>query len=470
MKQTAIKQISGEQDLLNELYNAAGKNLLEKWYPLSADKENGGYYTNVSYDWEIDHAGPKMIVTQARHIWTASKAACFFNNDSYFTSAEHGLDFLMNKMWDEKFGGFYQMRSYKGGFSDHLGFKEEKRTYGNAFAVYGLAALYAMDQNKRALNFAKIEFNWIENHAYDNEHKGYIQFLTREGMPFGKDSDYKTTADDAAEVGYKDQNSSIHLLEAYTELYNVWKDPLLKKRLAELLVLIRDFITTPKGYMNLFFQNDWKPLSFADSPDEIRKKNYRLDHVSFGHNYETAFLLLEASHALGIKNDTITLSTAKRMLDHAISNGWDNETGGFFDEGYYFKGDDKCTIIKSTKNWWAQAEGLNILLMMSKIFPDSEIYRDYFFKQWNYIKTHLLDSENGGWFEGGLDKEPHFRTGPKGHIWKCAYHTGRALMNCIAMLADDDFELCKSSEGFIKVKQKSDEFINHWKKTAGNLR
>jgi mannobiose 2-epimerase len=32
-------------------------------------------------------------------------------------------------------------------------------------------------------------------------------------------------------------------------------------------------------------------------PQEIREKNYGLDHVSFGHDYETAFLMLEASIA-----------------------------------------------------------------------------------------------------------------------------------------------------------------------------
>ena len=31
-------------------------------------------------------------------------------------------------------------------------------------------------------------------------------------------------------------------------------------------------------------------------------------------------------------------------------------------------------------------------------------------------------------------REPHFRTGFKGHIWKGTYHTGRALMNCIDLL------------------------------------
>lgn len=77
----------------------------------------------------------------------------------------------------------------------------------------------------------------------------------------------------------------------------------------------------------------------------------------------------------------------------------------------------------------------------------------------------MLDDENGGWFEGGLDKEPHFKTGAKGHIWKGSYHTGRALMNYTKILADKDFPLMKN-KNFKHEKEKSDDFINHWKKNA----
>ncbi len=461
--------IDSEENILEEMYEYVGKNLLDKWYPLAVDRQNGGYYTDISYDWKIAPVQHKMIVTQARYVWTASKAAIMFGSKVYADAARHGFDFLRNSMWDQKYGGFYQMRDGRGKVCDYLGFFDEKRTYGNAFAIYGLAALYELTKDQKVLDFAGEAFRWIEGHASDPKQKGYFQFISPEGEPFDKSSSYKTGAYDDVELGYKDQNSSIHLLEAYTELYNVWPDPAIKERLMALLLLIRDVITTKKGYMNLFFHNDWTPVSFKDAPKEVREKNYRLDHVSFGHDYETGFLMLEASHALGLRNDTETLKTARRMVDHAIANGWDSQNGGFFDAGYYFAGDDKCTIIQSTKNWWAQAEALNVLLIMSKIFPERKVYWEYFAKQWAYVKNYLLDREHGDWFEGGLDKEPHFKTGPKGHIWKCNYHTGRAMMNCIKMLARDDFKLVKESRGFKELKDASDKFMADWQKTARNI-
>ena len=458
-----------KNEISNEMLGALKNNIIKNWYPLVLDEEMGGYFTNVDKDWKLEPNQEKMIVSQARHVWVLSKFSSFLGNPDFINMALHGYDFLKNAMWDKTYGGFYQMRSREGGFSDAYGYREEKRTYGNAFGIYALAALTSASKNEEVLEFAKTAFNWMETHAFDPELKGYFQFIAPDGTPFDRKSPYKTMAYDEVELGYKDQNSSIHLLEAYTELYSVWKDEKVKEKLTGLLELIRDVITTPKGHMNLFFETDWTPVSLRTAPKEVREANYRLDHVSFGHDYETAFLMLEASHALGIHDDVKTLSIGKKMVDHAIANGFDESKGGFFDEGYYFEGDEKLTIIKSTKNWWAQAEALNILLMMSLIFPEEKKYLEAFYKQWNYVKTNLIDFEHGDWFEAGVDIEPQFKTGPKSHMWKCTYHTGRALMNCITMLTDNTFPLYNENGLYRGIKNSSDEFIEHWKKTAEKL-
>jgi mannobiose 2-epimerase len=431
--------------------------ILKRWYPLVIDKECGGYFTNISHDWKVMPAQEKMIVSQARHIWTLSKASEFFGGvKEYDDMAHHGVPFLKNFMWDKEYGGFFQIRSREGGMSDVNGWREEKRAYGNAFAVYALAALYKQTHDPEVFEFTQKVFRWIEEHSHDPKSKGYFQFIMRNGKPFDRSSEYKTIASDGNELGFKDQNSSIHMLEALTELYHVWKDPLVRTRLQELLELIRDTQVAHKGYLQLFFHNDWTPVSFRDSSQEERDANFGLDHVSFGHDYETAFLMLEASHALGLNSDVRTLTIAKKMLDHAMKNGWDEKIGGFYDGGYYFKGEDKCTIVKDTKNWWAQAEALNALLLFSRIFPHDIRYPAYFQRQWEYVNNYIIDSERGDWFEGGIDKEPNFRTGPKSHMWKCTYHTGRTLMNCSTILEGD-------------ADQEVNKFIDYWRKTAESL-
>jgi mannobiose 2-epimerase len=124
------------------------------------------------------------------------------------------------------------------------------------------------------------------------------------------------------------------------------------------------------------------------------------------------------------------------MVDHAILNGWDKDAGGFYDAGYYFRGQDSVTIIKDTKNWWAQAEGLNSLLLMSELFPNDPLnYKSLFLKEWEYIDQYLIDHEHGDWYPEGIDKEPEAKHAMKSQIWKGNYHTSRALMNCLKRLS-----------------------------------
>ena len=198
-------------------------------------------------------------------------------------------------------------------------------------------------------------------------------------------------------------------------------------------------MTTKKGYLALFFKPDWTPVSFRDSSEASILKHKYLDHVSFGHDVETAYLMLEASHALGLKNDTETMIVSKRMVDHALKNGWDNTVGGFYNEAYYFKGRDSISIIYDSKNWWAQAECMNTLLVMADLYPDDPMkYFEKFKKLWNYNQVYLIDHVYGDWYEQGLDKEPQKKTGLKGHIWKATYHQFRALSNCVKSLREHD--------------------------------
>ncbi|EKF55046.1 N-acylglucosamine 2-epimerase [Galbibacter marinus] len=415
--------------ILKEMKHQAAWGLTDKWYPVVLDTEDGGYFTTITYDFKVGDNQDKMIVTQSRHLWVTSQAAMHYNESRYLNYAEHGFDFLKTKMWDANHGGFYDLVDKKGIPIETE--KPKKTAYGNAFAIYGLAAYYKASGNKQALELAKKTFYWLEEHSHDKLYKGYYQSLELDGTPIKRDETFASTS----EVGYKDQNSSIHLLEAFTELYPIWPDKLLKQRLEELLILIRDTIVNEDHYMNLFFTENWNPVSFKDTSRESIKTHYYLDHVSFGHDVETAYLMLEASDVLGREDHKITLKVAKQMVDHSLENGWDTVLGGLFDGGYYFSGEEKLEIVNSDKNWWSQAEALNSLLLMQAHFPsDKHNYQQRFEELWTYVDNYLLDHTHGGWYEWGLDQRPENLKGDKGHIWKATYHHYRALLNCIKRL------------------------------------
>ncbi|MDP3180858.1 MAG: AGE family epimerase/isomerase [Bacteroidota bacterium] len=417
---------NSDQKIISELTESLNKGILDSWYPRTIDSISGGFLSDFDYKWEMKGPQNKMIVTQSRHVWTCSTVAEFYpeKKENYLKIARHGFQFLKDKMWDEKLGGFYNLvdregKVLKSGKSDRI----MKEAYGNAFGIYGLSAYYRVSGDTAALSLAKKAFLWLDRHSYDPQFGGYFQFLEADGTPLKKGYNG---------VPPKDQNGSIHLLEAFTELYRVWPDPLVKERLLMMLGLIRDRITQPKGYLQLFLNEDLSPVSYRDSAEEVRKKNWYHDHISFGHDVETAFLMLEASEVAGLENDTLTLRKAKKMVDHSIKNGWDKELGGFYEAGYYFKGQDTVTIIKDTKNWWAQAEGLNSLLLMAELFPDDPSnYKSLFLKEWEYIDQFLIDHEHGDWYPNGIDKEPQEKLAMKSQIWKCNYHTSRSLINCL---------------------------------------
>jgi len=414
--------------LAAEMDKSIRTELLNKWYPRSVDSLYGGFLSTFTYNFQPTGSQDKMIVTQARHVWSNAIAAGLYPTTTYYGAcARQGFIFLQEKMWDKINGGFYTLVDRMGNVKDST----QKVSYGNAFGIYASARWYMASGDTNALALAKKCFWWLEQHAHDPDKKGYYQHLQPGGIPIKRKSDTPSTSD----LGYKDQNSSIHLLEAFTELYSVWPDALLRQRLEEMLKLIRDVITTPKGYLTLFLLPDWTPVSYRDSSDAVILKHRHLDHVSFGHDIETAYLLLEASHALGLKNDTTTMTVAKRMVDHTLRNGWDAAKGGFWDEGYYFKNKKDISIIRDSKNWWAQAEALNTLLVMADHFPgDSMDYFQKFKQQWQYIQSYIIDHEYGDWYAEGLDTRPESKKALKGHIWKATYHQLRSLANCVQSL------------------------------------
>lgn len=99
---------------------------------------------------------------------------------------------------------------------------------------------------------------------------------------------------------------------------------------------------------------------------------------------------------------------------------------------------DVMMAKRKMKSWWVQAEGLNALLIMSQIYPADIRYFNAFLKQWQEIKTYLVDKTNGDWYISGLERTPDAINAPKFSIWKCNYHNGRAMMNCFRILRGTD--------------------------------
>ena len=428
VSQPACGQKRGD---LQAALETAWTELLATWYPQAMDTTYGGYLANFEYDWRPSPEQNKMIVTQARHLWTTTKAAELYPDQPlYDRAARQGFEFLRDHFWDARHGGFYWMvdragKPLVGNPADRL-----MSTYGNAFGIYALAAYAHYRGDDESREMAQRAFRWLDEHAHDHTHGGYFAALSEAGQPV--DAEWVSKQGLPPQALYKDQNTSIHLLEAFSELYQVWPDTLVRRRLQEMLTLVRDRMVSDQGYLRLYFQPDWTPISYRDSSQTVREAHYALDHVSFGHDIETAFLLLEASEVLYGEADEATRRVAKKLVDHTLAYGFDPQRSGIYDQGYYLPGTNTVTIVNDHKAWWSQAEGLNTLRMYARFFPDDPRYAEAFDKLWHYTQTYVIDATYGGWYANGIDTDPSARRAPKGQAWKGNYHNGRSLMRLLA--------------------------------------
>ena len=328
--------------------------------------------------------------------------------EQFIPIVHHGVEYLKNVMWDKQNGGFFWGLDDDGRITAEFG--DAKELYGIGFCIYGAAAAYQATGDPQALELAKNGFLWIDKYAHDPSHGGYFEWLTRDGTPvIPKVVDGTVATNPIGPINYKSMNTHIHLLEAFTQLYQVWPDSTLRARIEELLAIVRDKICVEPGVMNLYFTNAWQPIP---------------DHDSYGHDVETAYLMLETDEVLHKKADEHTERMAKMLVDHVLAYGWDGKNGGFFREGTTF-GKPEDTM----KEWWIQMEGLNALLMMHERYGagDSK-YFQRFLEQWAFISKHTIDARFHGDFNlTTADGTPVSED--KGSIWKAAYHDGRAFWN-----------------------------------------
>lgn len=401
------------------------EDLIDAWYPRIIDTIDGGFFTNFSHDWTPGNRDSKMIVTQARGLWAASRAYQKYPSKPYLkTAAGQGFDFLVNHMWDQSGGGFLFNYPERSGPIQH------KLIYGHTFGIYALAEYYKINPSPEVKESMMKAFQWMEDFAHDDVNGGYNNVILDDdlNLSIAENVDaFKRLG--WGNPGWKDQNTSIHILEALTNLYEISKDDKVKVRLEEMLHLVRDVMVGNEGYLNLYFSADWHPILHRDSSKQYIEDNIGVDHISFGHNIETAFLLIDAAEALYGEVDNKTLVVAKKLTDHSLKFGFDDDHYGIYDKGFLYSNDDVLTVVDKEKVWWSQAEAVHALALMYKHYPENEEYKTAALSMWNYIQNNIIDHNNGGWYPSGLDNTPEAETGAKANPWKGVYHDGRALMN-----------------------------------------
>ena len=406
--------------LRTTLNDLLAQELTAHWYPHSVDSLRGGFHQSMARDWSLRPDDSASLVYQARMTWTAAAFARFSSahRAEFAGYARHGIAFLDDSMRDKEQGGFHWIVGADGKLDPRLG--DEKHVYGTAFVVYAASVVRQVTGDERALKVARDAFDWLEQHAHDIDHGGYFEAIRRDGTkvlawqagaPLWQRSDRL-----GVYYGFKSMNSHIHLLEALTELARVDDRPIVRDRLRETFLIVRDRIAVEPGALNLYLTPDW-----AQSPPMIPSATMSRPPTCSSKQRPSSKSPIESR----------TWQVARQLVDHALEWGWDDEYGGFYDKGESFGG----AAFDQKKVWWTQAEGLNALLLMHRhVQGHTDRYARAFWKQWDFIEKHMIDQTHGGWYAETTRDGRLIGDGAKANAWKAAYHTSRALMNVVNML------------------------------------
>ena len=379
-------------------------NILTWWIDSAVDPE-GGFVGKIDHHQNIYPESPKGAVLNARILWSFSAGYNSFGNDEYLEQADRAFNYISNHFIDKDFGGVYWTVDAAGRPLD-----TRKQVYAISFMIYASAEYSRAVGSIGAEALAIQLYRDLEQHSFDSKRKGYFEAFNRD---WSEIADFRLSEKDANEK--KTMNTHLHVLEAYTNLYKSWKDEGLRRQILNLINNFLEHIIRQDNYhLNLFMDEDWIVKSSA---------------ISFGHDIEASWLLLEAAEVI---EDPEVIQT---VIDIAVHMACSSLEGVDRDGGMFYEFDPKSGHLLGEKHWWVQSEA------MIGFFNAWQISRDKRFlhaslRVWDYVKAYLLDPLHGEWVWGRDENGQVMKTEDKAGMWKCPYHNSRACLEMIKRLAD----------------------------------
>ncbi len=398
-------ELFASRALASQVRKELTENILLYWMKKMCNP-SGGFHGRISGGENLDTEAPVGGIMTARILWTYASAyrvlgASAPDSEAYLNMALRAKRLLIDRFYDTEFGGTYWSLN-----PDLSPLDTKKQIYAIAFTIYGLAELYRACGDEEALEYAVKLFHDIENHSFDSAGYGYWEAFTREWAPI---EDMRLSDKDANES--KTMNTHLHVLEAYTCLFRVWKDPLLEARLRGLIEIFEFKILGSDGHLRLFFDDHW---------------NCGYDIVSYGHDIEASWLLHEAAIVLGDAAVLGRVEALVPMIVRAASEGFTPDGGMIYEK--------EGTKVDADRHWWVQAESVVGYFNLWDHFGEQSGL-EYALICWDFIKNHLIDREEGEWFwslraDGSINRDDD-----KAGFWKCPYHNGRMCMEIIERVA-----------------------------------
>jgi len=401
------------------------RGIIPFWTNRALDAEFGGFLTNFDEAGHAYEMPEKYLNSQCRMIWFFSHLCRQMPESPHAerarTLARQGVDFLIERFWDPEHDGWFWKVKRDGARLD-----DGKVSYGQSFAIYALSEYTLATDDSRGLELAARTFDLMQKHAADTLHGGYYENM---------EPDWTPAPPGFAAGDRKGLDTHMHLMEAFTVLYQASKESVHRRKLIEIIDLICAKMIDPKTGCGLNqFDLSWKSIPaiairrtwnaerFGEQPAQPTET------TSYGHNVELEWLMTRALQTAGEPIDKYE-PALRRLLDHAVLHGVDWEQGGVYRDGLRETGH----AIVLEKEFWQQSEVLVGLLDGYELFGEQR-YLDAFIKCWDFVNKHMIIHEVGEW-RILLDRSgKNVLDGNIGNAWKVCYHTGRSMIECEARL------------------------------------
>ncbi len=369
--------------------------LLVWWKEHMVDQEKGGFYGRISGHNMLYKEAEKGVILNTRLLWTFAAAALHTGSATYEKMADRSFQYLQQYFVDQEFGGLYWMLNAEGQIV-----QPKKQIYAQAFGIYGLSEYYKLRKQEDALHLALELFDLIEAHSCDAP-GSYLEAFQRNWQPI---ADFRLSDKDANEA--KTMNTHLHIMEAYTNLYQVYPHEKVRKALQCLINCFLDkFISLETGHLHLFFDEEWKLMS---------------DIISYGHDIECSWLLLEAAEVLG---EAALIARVQpiimQMAEVTLKEGFDQDGGIMYEKAGQH--------VDKEKHWWVQAEAVVGFLNAYQI-SQNQVYLQATIRCWDFIKNTIKDEVYGEWVWSILEDGTINRRADKAGPWKAPYHNGRMCL------------------------------------------
>ncbi len=382
-------------ELRRQVKEELTNNILPFWAGKMRDEKQDGFYGQIKGDGQLIPAADKGGILNARILWSFSSAYLQEKNPLYLEMANRAKNYILNHFFDPEFGGTYWTISFDGRPVD-----SKKQIYSQAFFIYAFSEHYRASGDKTSLQKAIELFRIIEKYSFDQELNGYFEAYSRDWVLL---EDLRLSEKDENEK--KTMNTHLHILEAYTNLFRVWKDDELEKQLRNLILIFTEKIFNQKTFhLDLFFDENWKTKSTI---------------VSYGHDIEASWLIDEAARVLGDEELLANVQKICIKIAEASCEGLQSDGSMVYelDKGH----------LETDRHWWVQSEAVVGFLNAWELSGDKQ-WLEKAEKCWEYISKNLIDRVGGEWFWSIADSGIPNWSGDKAGFWKCPYHNSRMCL------------------------------------------